>query len=224
MKINDMTNFIEITRNILGLEKTGKGEGDIDNAEKRLGIEIPQKVKAFYNALDGDYKLMLDNKKWKLLPPDKLYVNENVLVFSQHGKKRAEYRGIDLSNGKVMYRYTDYEWSEEDDYGKTNKSFCTLMTEGVALTTILKMPVNRYYKLFSKDSPFAVEKDTASLWKSYKSYSDETYNRILINEETKSIAWARGFCFSPDIYIGSQSDEVIYKFREIKQMDKLLMR
>ena len=63
---------------MLGLQKCEKAEKDIETAEKRLGIRLPDMVRALYLAVDKDY--VLTGSKRRLLKPEELFIKDNVLA------------------------------------------------------------------------------------------------------------------------------------------------
>ena len=68
------------------LQKNENAANNIEQAEKRLHLKLPETVKALYLAVDKDY--ILTGTKRRLLKPEELFVKDNVLAVLCHGNER----------------------------------------------------------------------------------------------------------------------------------------
>lgn len=111
-------NLRELAEKILD-RKIESNEGirlsNIENFEKKSGIDIPSKLKEFYSIL-GNTKLFTDGfQRFADLP--ELFVKDNKLVFLQENQS-VLYWGIDLRDKKSIYQTTDQDFKNEVQWYK----------------------------------------------------------------------------------------------------------
>ncbi len=129
-EIENMIRFIEIVSQMLHLKKSENVIEDIEKAEGRLRIKLPDVVKALYLVVDKD-KILIGNK-CRLLELEELFVKDNVLAVLCRGKRKKVYLGIDLAVHHSMLweeNKTDSSW----EYEICMESFCEMILEYVAI-------------------------------------------------------------------------------------------
>ena len=219
-EIENMVRFMETASQMLGLQKCETAEKDIETAEKRLGVRLPDMVRALYLAVDKDYELT--GSKRRLLKPEELFIKDNVLAVLCHGKRKKVYLGIDLAKPHSML------WEESVpgsgwEYEYCMESFCEMMIQGAAMEAVSKMPFHGVYKI--KGYPARQLHATELLEESFQPLFvrfDGYYNRycsVMLNQDTRTIAWLRAGEFYSDIQIGSYDSEVLEQFKKIRGED-----
>ncbi len=235
----EMTEFLGIITDMLGLKGKGCAEQDIKEAEERLKIMLPAEVKAMYTAFDGNYKFVLDSKDWKLLspaeltlgngtivngPPEETIVRGKTLVFGRQGRTKALYTGLNLED-RHIYRSFNYndkdEWYPLEDW---KESFCDMMIEGAALTAINKLKCKGYFKITGKEGKGLgmdrrIASSLLSLADVYEGYH-KPYSTIMVNKEKKTVIYIRQFLIGGDMYFASDDAEEMKKFRLLRGLDK----
>lgn len=216
-EIDNMTKFIEIVSQMLDLQKNENAANNIEQAEKRLHLKLPETVKALYLAVDKDY--ILTGTKRRLLKPEELFVKDNVLAVLCHGKRKKTYLGIDL----VEHHSLLWEESVPDsvwEYEYCMESFCEMIMQTAAMEAIGRMPISQCYRL--KGYPTRelnacalFEESFQPLFVRYQGYYNWSCS-IMLNQETKTIAWLRAGEFASDIQVGSKNPDVIEQLKQIR--------
>ncbi len=219
-EIENMVRFIEIVSQMLHLKKSENVIEDIEKAEGRLRIKLPDVVKALYLVVDKD-KILIGNK-CRLLELEELFVKDNVLAVLCRGKRKKVYLGIDLAVHHSMLweeNKTDSSW----EYEICMESFCEMILEYVAIQAIGRMPFCGTYRI--KGYPTSEISACELLEESFQSIFirfDGYYNwscAVMLNQNTKTIAWLRTGEFYSDIQIGSYESDVIEQFKKIRGED-----
>ena len=219
-EIENMVRFIEIVSKMLGLQKNETANREIETAEDRLGIELPDAVRALYLAVDKDY--VLTGSKRRLLKPEELFVKDNVLAVLCHGKRKKVYLGIDLTEPHSMLweeSIPDAVW----EYEYCMESFCEMMIQSAAVEAIGKIPVNGTYRIKGYPArelhaPELLEESFQPLFVRFDGYYNR-YCAVMLNQDTKTIAWLRVGEFYSDIQIGSYDGSVLEQFKKIRGED-----
>ena len=109
------------------------------------------------------------------------------------------------------------------EYEYCMESFCEMMIQGAAMEAVSKMPFHGVYKI--KGYPARQLHATELLEESFQPLFvrfDGYYNRycsVMLNQDTRTIAWLRTGEFYSDIQIGSYDSEVLEQFKKIRGED-----
>lgn len=191
-----------------GLDKITRSLGDgktedidFSEAEKRLGVTIPEELKILYAHLNRP-EYFSDSERF--LPLDELYIDEGNLVFYKIKRKPA---GISLSDGTFM-SYFKKQWI----YYEGGESFLCYALNRVVVKSILLMPFIRKGKI--KGALRTALRPQIKLTEIYgdkfsvlEEYDD--YGNIVLYNEDGALGWFRQNGLYADIIIGCRSAELL---------------
>lgn len=217
--INQLKDWLDLLKDILNIDtaKSGATEEEIKETEKRLGIEIPQALKLIYSYIGKDerhLKSVLENISFLSL--DKLYIDENNLVYKTQGTKYAW--GIDLEKLRLNYWAKDYGWYWSED----TMSFWEQSFVDISCFAINHMQTVMYSRLkgFNSLKPSREAEERYNKYLTRMPDFDYYDHTIFYNKKHKALAWFRGGQFNQDILIGCDDKNFIDDFAKTFDLTK----
>lgn len=208
-----MKQWLDCLTDVLNIDvsKSGILDDELNRIGEKLGIELPPIIKLIYSYIGNDERLMSAKlEKIAFLPSNKLYIDENNLVYKAQGKKYLS--GYDLEKHRLNYYAKDYGWYWSED----TMSFWQQACVDIYCYAINHMQTVVYSRLKGFTSLFP-SREAEERYMGFLTRIDnfDYYDHTLFyNKEHRAIAWFRGGQFNQDILIGCDDRSFIDKFVE----------
>lgn len=217
-EISNMRQWLDILCTMLsdnGIQQ-GNSQSEIINAQERLGVVIPDELITFYSAAGKNVLLTRNSSKKNndyYLKLEDIYLEDNIIVFRESGKRKKDYLGISIPKRQLMIKTGD-EWYFEP----CMESFCESVIETVTIIAISNMKSSATGRLKGALVTSLQAKELAirkfsDTFKPLETYYNQ-FHAIFYNSETKCLGWFRSNGFIADILVGAQDKSFIQKFGE----------
>ncbi|MDU1892725.1 MAG: hypothetical protein E6767_18755 [Dysgonomonas sp.] len=201
----------------INVKQSGISNKEIKGVEKRLGISLPSVIKLIYSYIGNEPSFLSSRlEKVSFLPLDKLYVDENNLVYKTQGTKYAW--GVDLEKDRMVYYVKGHGWYWPQDVMSLCQQSCTDLY-CYALTHMKTVAYSRLKGFRSLYPSREGEERYADFFKRVPGF-DYYDHTLFYNKEYGAIAWFRGGQFTIDILLGCNDKEFIDNFVDTFQLTK----
>ena len=215
---------------------TGYSESELQQIEEMLGLKIPPTLRMVYAYTGKDNNLLtpgkLKNTNYKILKPDELLVEKNVIVHDSysgeawyetdvlvymvtHNGKQA-YNGIDMKRDWQLSFYKQWYW-QKDSMPLYKELLVTLVCTAISrMQNIFKTKVKEVtgWEIYKR-----AEKKFEGYFERFSDF--EHYDHTLFyNQQRKALGWFRAGSAIPDLLVGCDDKTFIDEFIAKMNMSK----
>ncbi|WP_312109831.1 SMI1/KNR4 family protein [Brevibacillus reuszeri] len=192
----------------------GCTEEQLEGAEERLGISLPDELRIYYRTAGNDPLLMTDRnskKKDRYLPIDEIHVSDGNIVYRMRKKNPF---ALSVVKRQIMFM-DDEAWYWEPNM----ESFCENVMITAAIFAISHMEHSAKGRLkgelvSSLQARELAEQHFSSTFRALDTYY-HPFCALFYNERERRLGWFRPNGMMADILIGTQTAKEIEDFGEM---------